>query len=80
MPDFPNGYQPTTKAEKEIAQVMSMAHRVFLAMQEQFPDLPVSAISVGFINLGVQIDIAHCDRNATAGYLRSLADLIQRPN
>lgn len=67
---------PTTQEEREIAIAMQGAAQLVAMLRQRFPALPLSAISVGLINHGVQVGVQDVGDAVTAIYLREVADKI----
>ena len=76
MTGIPPHRDPQTPAEWEIAKAMTLAQRLFEQIQEHMPELPPTAISVGFINAGTQIGCRHSDPVTVAEYLKGTANII----
>jgi hypothetical protein len=63
--------KPTTEAEREIALAMEHAQRMVAELREQHPEIPPNALSVGLINYGIQLGVAHAGTTTVATYLGS---------
>lgn len=69
-------WEPITKDEREVAAAMINARRAFDLIVSAFPDFPPNAISVGFINFGIQLGCAYAGRDTVTAYLRECADRV----
>lgn len=76
MAGIPPHHEPQNQAEAEIAMAMTFAAHLFEAIQAQMPDLPPTAISVGFINYGTQIGCKYTDPVTVAEHLKGVAHII----
>ena len=70
-------WQPTNKAEEEIAFVMRAFFLGAKAMREACPEVPETAISVGLINLGIQFGLGCETPSKVINYLHGAADRIE---
>lgn len=69
--------KPTTEAEREIAFAMEHAQRMVTELRELHPEIPPNALSVGLINYGIQLGIAHAGTTTVAAYLMDAAGEIK---
>ncbi len=80
MPGIPPHTEPRSQSEREIADAMTLAHRLYEQIMREMPDLPPTAIGTGFVNVGVQIGCRHADAPTVASYLHGVAAIIAPPN